>query len=603
MGVDRLLRTQSELLSRLERAVADPPAWSSYYAPVIARYAAHVHLLPASRGHHHAGAGGLLRHGLEAAWHAMRIGEHRVVGMDATPSERREIIRRFRFAVFCAGLLHDCAKPLTDVSVVSADGRVWNPLAEPLAAWVERNQAQRYFLRWREGRAGRHEAAGAWLLPRLLAESAIWLMEQGPEWVVELTGAVTGMSGVGNPLAEITGEGDRKSVAEDLERGPADPHTPVAHGELPMERWVLDAMRRLLTEGRWRVEGGTVMVAAAQDGSAACVLLWPKAALDIANELRSAKITGVPMEPDSLADLLLDTRIAMPSWESEDGRGRYWDIEKPGKDGTPMRLRAMRLTRIEWLLDPPPPPGEARILSRITEPNAPAAPAASLPATARPDSVRPTVAGSEGGSVIPTASPSQAAAPDAPSATVSAVLNDPGASDGLTILDAIGQDLREGGRPLAGIVRINDHLHLLYPDAVTGYGYKPLDAAKVLVEAGLAERADASRLVANINDRDKGLRLSEAAESRLRAPDLAAALKAWFAVLNIPPDGKDAGKEPPVAGRVFRGRYGYVPVDALETWLDAFAPGTHIESLTQRKLIVKGDIEGKPYIRSNADAQ
>ena len=35
-------------------------------APVIARYVAFSHLLPASESHHHRGAGGLFRHGLES---------------------------------------------------------------------------------------------------------------------------------------------------------------------------------------------------------------------------------------------------------------------------------------------------------------------------------------------------------------------------------------------------------------------------------------------------------------------------------------------------------------------------------------------------------
>ncbi|MCU0970380.1 MAG: TraI domain-containing protein, partial [Gammaproteobacteria bacterium] len=62
---ERLLATQTELVARLQDGLAFTDArFTTLVRPVIARYAAFVHLLPASEAHHHRGAGGLLRHGL-----------------------------------------------------------------------------------------------------------------------------------------------------------------------------------------------------------------------------------------------------------------------------------------------------------------------------------------------------------------------------------------------------------------------------------------------------------------------------------------------------------------------------------------------------------
>ena len=65
----RILETQSELITRIKgilRFTAED--FAETVNPVIENYAAYVHLLPASEAHHHRGAGGLFRHGLEVGF-------------------------------------------------------------------------------------------------------------------------------------------------------------------------------------------------------------------------------------------------------------------------------------------------------------------------------------------------------------------------------------------------------------------------------------------------------------------------------------------------------------------------------------------------------
>src|SRR5690606_34767029 len=129
-------------------------------APVIKRYAEFVHLLPASEAHHHRGAGGLLRHGLEVGFWAAQFSLGQVFPYDGPPRNKRAHELRWLFAAFVAGLTHDLGKPLSDMEITTAQGEsVWPPYIESLEGWANRVQAERYFVRWRSTRVHkRHEA-------------------------------------------------------------------------------------------------------------------------------------------------------------------------------------------------------------------------------------------------------------------------------------------------------------------------------------------------------------------------------------------------------------------------------------------------------------
>jgi conjugal transfer pilus assembly protein TraI len=67
--IDKILATQAELIEKVRNSLGFTiEDFNRLVLPVIHRYAAFVHLLPASEAHHHRGAGGLFRHGLEVAF-------------------------------------------------------------------------------------------------------------------------------------------------------------------------------------------------------------------------------------------------------------------------------------------------------------------------------------------------------------------------------------------------------------------------------------------------------------------------------------------------------------------------------------------------------
>ena len=312
----RLIDTQSDLINRLRRELAlgedddGSDRWETYIAPVIARYAAFVHLIPASEAHHHRGAGGLYRHGLEAAILAARASRGVMVGLDRPRIEQRRLEPRLRAAAALGGLLHDAGKVIHDVAATDDRGSTtWSPIDADLDEWATRHGLERYFLRWREQRAhGGHAVFNVIALKRLLPPQVErWLSEPDPGLYSGFVAAVTGVP-YSSALVELVREADRRSVEQDLREHRIEP-IDTAVG-VPVDRYLVDAMRRLLHDGRWQVNVPGARVWLLRD--LGLHLVWPAAAGDITELLATDRVPGIPRDPDTIAELLLERGLAVP---------------------------------------------------------------------------------------------------------------------------------------------------------------------------------------------------------------------------------------------------------------------------------------------------
>ncbi|WP_240906066.1 MobH family relaxase [Thiorhodococcus mannitoliphagus] len=305
----QILATQRTLIASLQDALAfSDQDYSTLVLPLIERYAAFVHLLPASETHHHRGAGGLFRHGLEVAFQAARASRGRLFALDRLPEERRILEPRWHLAACIAGLLHDVGKPVADLSVVDRNGSYrWQPLDEPLAEWAGSHGIDRYFLRWTTQRVHHsHELFTAAVLPQLLTRPVRhWLMDPDPLVWLTLGRVLAGMDDQAL-LGELMREADRVSVAQDLRENRLDPDA-LSLG-VPIERYLIDTMRSLLRDGTWTVNtpGARVWIFPPNRVH----LVWPACAEAIVQRLSGERIPGIPRDPDTLADILIERHLA-----------------------------------------------------------------------------------------------------------------------------------------------------------------------------------------------------------------------------------------------------------------------------------------------------
>lgn len=346
--VARILGTQTELIQAIEQALACPESlFQSIVLPVIARYAAFSHLLPASESHHHRGAGGLFRHGLEVAHWATLASQDCLFATDVTPKARKELEPRWRLAVCFAGLLHDIGKPVSDIAVTDRLGEhTWNPCDENLTDWADQHHIDRYFLRWREHRHKRHEQFSALVIERVLTrEARAYILAPGPDIMQAMLETIHGLDR-GSKCYALVMAADCRSVERDLK---AHYHGLESAMGMPVERYLCDAMRRLVKSGQWQANEKGARIWRFQEG---LHIVWRSAVKDILALLDKDHIPGIPRDEDTLADILIERGLAISKTLPNGGRFRYWRMQTETLNGS---LFMLRLASIELVYSGEPP--------------------------------------------------------------------------------------------------------------------------------------------------------------------------------------------------------------------------------------------------------
>lgn len=111
----------------------------------IINLAAYVQFLPASEADHHHLPGGLLRHILEVVHISLAMRQGRTVDQDKNGLERNRRARAHMLVTFCAAVIHDIGKVLSDMTIACADtGERWNPVIGSLYAWAAEKKIKKY---------------------------------------------------------------------------------------------------------------------------------------------------------------------------------------------------------------------------------------------------------------------------------------------------------------------------------------------------------------------------------------------------------------------------------------------------------------------------
>jgi len=324
----RLVDEQSELIHRCKRALGLPPEeYAALIEPVILRMASYVHRLPASQAHHHSLPDGLFRHSLEVAYGTLQGTEGVILTSmrKGSPSQRRNQSIRWRGAAFMVGLVHDIAKVHTDLRVSDKQGREWNPMLGPLYSWTRTFEIERYYISYREYRHKRHETSQSPFLQFVITSKFYaWLDSAGGDVLVEFLAALSGAV-PDHTLMQLAVRADQRSVERDLR----------ANGGLrgggqgmPIATYLTDGMRRLIQSGTWGVNRRGARVWIIDDGGNRFAhVAWHQAAEDLRRLLGRDRIPGIPKNPATLADILIERDLAEPyTLPDGEGESRYWPI-------------------------------------------------------------------------------------------------------------------------------------------------------------------------------------------------------------------------------------------------------------------------------------
>lgn len=296
---------------RIESGVNDDD-FARLYQPAMQRYSELVQSLPASESNHHRGMGGLLYHGLEVAFFALRSSSVRFFSPpEATARQRRDDEPRWRFAVFLAGLCHDLGKIAADLQVVSACGNYhWNPYLESITDWGIKHGLESYHPTWVCQRYHQtHERFTPAIFPLVATADHLSFISEGERRItICLMNALVGNDMAGdNMVHDLVMNADSASVAKSLKETPAIVDGMAVSRSVPEE--FVSALQRLISEGLPVNKPGAGVVA----DEAHTYLMFPQCLDEVRSRLTRDGITGVPGNNETLADILIAHHFAEPA--------------------------------------------------------------------------------------------------------------------------------------------------------------------------------------------------------------------------------------------------------------------------------------------------
>ena len=347
--VDELIGQQSEILRRLKLAYGvEQSRFDAELAPIVEKFARYVHLLPATPANYFRSPAGLLRMSLEVAFYSVQAVDSTLFQGLKSISQRQHLEPRWRLATFIAGLTSELHRALGQVVVTNDRGLEWPPYLGPLYDWAHSQAAQCYHLRWVENRQ-ELRATGLFALQHIVSAPTLQFLADGNSLVVpHMLASITGTPvyrGTSNVLDSLVRRAVALVVDTEL-RSNAElygQHRLGAH----LERYLVDALRRLVAAGDWTVNGQSSPVWHGADGM---FLVWPQAAEEVVRLLERDQLTGIPKNPETILEILVSARVL---FAEPDANGAVVQIRPPGAS---QAINAVRLSSESILTSALPAP-------------------------------------------------------------------------------------------------------------------------------------------------------------------------------------------------------------------------------------------------------
>ena len=363
LPVEELLASNDDLISRIRLCFGiDRDTFERDVLVLLRRYAACVHLLPATADNYFSTPGGLLRLGLEVAFFSLQGTDAHIFAGRSTISVRRQLEPRWRHATFIAGLCCELHRVLSHIIVTDAAGDEWPAYLQPLAGWLESRGAERYFVRWRPN-AVETRGLGVFALPHVVPAGVLqYLNEDNAVIVPHLLASIGGVPVYRdhNVLDGLV----RRSLALVIDRNlqaNADRYGAPQFGS-HLERYLVDALRRLAaSNSTWAPNREKSRVWFGREG---LFLIWPQSAGDVQALLEADQLRGIPKAPETMLELLMAAGV----FEAQDAGRATWTIQPPDAKTV---LEAVKLSSPAILfagVDPTPPPLDVRLVRKPGEP-------------------------------------------------------------------------------------------------------------------------------------------------------------------------------------------------------------------------------------------
>ncbi len=365
VSIDEILEPHQDLMQRIHLAYGAPEERCVLHIDsVVRRYAQYVHLLPATASNFFSEQGGLLRMGLEVGFFSLQASDSVIFEGRQTVTHRMHLEPRWRYATFLAGLLSEVHRVFSQLNVTSGDdGTDWPAYLLPLTTWCQQRTVDRYYLRW-SPRPLEARAQGLFVAPYILEPKIMdYLSDSNTSIVPHLLGCISGIPS--HREANVIDSVVRRCAAGVIDRYIA--ATASRYGKpivgAHVERYLVDAMQRLVIKGAWLINVPKTRLWYGADGM---FLVWPGAANDIVKLLEKDHLPGIPKSPDSIAHTLVDAHAFTPN----DQGGFIWIIKPPeATEPVPAVKLTTPLMLLSSLADPPQPLSTAlHVPSRVLTP-------------------------------------------------------------------------------------------------------------------------------------------------------------------------------------------------------------------------------------------
>ena len=222
VDLDDLTAHHAPLIDRIRVAYAGAEcSFDVQVAPLIQRFAAFVHLLPATRDGHFRDPAGCLHCGLEVGLHALQAADGQIFSARGTVPERRAAAPRWRAAALAMGLCSEVHRPVFGAVVRDEQDAQWNPLLMPLFDWLRQGGRERYRIEWSQTGAPPRSATLA-ILPQILGPSLIGFLADPDRTILDhMVAAIAAPPGAEpNALGALVEQTLSRVVARDLRRAP-----------------------------------------------------------------------------------------------------------------------------------------------------------------------------------------------------------------------------------------------------------------------------------------------------------------------------------------------------------------------------------------------